>query len=74
MTRPGRRQLERLAIELSAAIRNEARGQSASAAFYWRRARRVTSDVDIQSWCLARASAAKAETDRTEGSGGRDGA
>lgn len=46
-----RRQLERLAIELSAAIRNESRGKWRDAAVYFRRARRVTSDPDIREWC-----------------------
>jgi len=52
---PARRHLERFAIEASAAIRNEARGQRIAAAFYWRRAKRFTADAVIQRWCLDRA-------------------
>lgn len=71
-----RRQLERLAIELSAAIRNEARGQHQAAAFYWRRARRCTGDTEVKRWCAERAAHSKSLKVKAAclvGSGGNDG-
>lgn len=76
--RSARRRLERLAVEVTAAIRNEARGQRVAAAFYWRRASRVAGDVDTAGWCAARSrlfkSIKSARGPASDATGGRDGA